>query len=569
MQIEINENEEKNEENTNPLCILFNKTLERLNIDKEIFYMKNNNQYFELCLDEIETFLDETDIKNFLRQFIHLFKLPNKVKCKLRVTQRREIASEFLIDYINTKGKFIVDEKRKYDNEGIYYVYDCKVISIYTDEFQRMLIPFVDKKENLLNRIIANSDNYPIVKIFKYFHYNQDDNEIYFTDFRSGYYIITENHVFHYFNGENDIYFIYTNEEDYINIDFEDIENKDLTEFFNKFNFEENFLKKMDYVNVLYAYTLSVVFDSIINAKPILMIRGQQGSGKTTLSRELLRFLIGSKAQAIRLDYSKTDELDVILSNYKYILLDNVEYINKAIQDAMAIASTNGIKIKRKLYTTNQTIEFNYSCFIIATAINPRLRRSDIVDRMILINLKRFKEFIPDEDIMLTKETLNEYYASFFNTLMKMLKILKEGNIPEYYKKYRLSSFYRIFSVALLSLDIEDIDIEEILDSVDKTLQDYLFEEDELIDLICDILDGKIIVPNALGGHTTLSFTNNMTSKKLREILIEAGLNRDKYTARKIIMTLTNMKDNLDKIGIVFEKKIVRSNKRVYNIYKK
>ena len=124
---------------------------------------------------------------------------------------------------------------------------------------------------------------------------------------------------------------------------------------------------------------------------PILALIGEQGAGKTTLSRLVKRTIDPSKAAARCLP---KDERDLMISaDSQHILaLDNLSHIDEQMSDALCRLATGDGLSTRSLYTDKDQTIFESERPIILNAITDVLTRSDLIDRAIIVAVPPLEE---------------------------------------------------------------------------------------------------------------------------------------------------------------------------------
>lgn len=117
---------------------------------------------------------------------------------------------------------------------------------------------------------------------------------------------------------------------------------------------------------------------------PILVLNGQHGSGKTTLSR-ILRNLIDPNEAPLRAQPRDERDFMIAASNSWTIGLDNLSYLPDWFSDALCRLSTGGGFATRELYTDEEEVLFNVQRPIIMNGIEELATRGDLMDRAIVI----------------------------------------------------------------------------------------------------------------------------------------------------------------------------------------
>ena len=122
--------------------------------------------------------------------------------------------------------------------------------------------------------------------------------------------------------------------------------------------------------------------------RPILMISGTQGSGKTTTA-DIIRSCIdpvnltGLSAPSTERDFAVT------LRRQQVPSFDNLTFIKGEIQDLMARVVTGGAIERRKLYTDDESHFVRFKRAMILTGISNPITQDDLLDRTLSIQLRR------------------------------------------------------------------------------------------------------------------------------------------------------------------------------------
>jgi hypothetical protein len=121
-------------------------------------------------------------------------------------------------------------------------------------------------------------------------------------------------------------------------------------------------------------------------SKPVLMINGEQGSGKSELARAL-RSVCDPNASPLRA--MPADERDLVIMARRSAVLgfDNVSVLTDELSDALCRLATGGGYSTRRLYTDDEEMVFRATRPIVLTAIPDVDRQPDLADRSIHIGL--------------------------------------------------------------------------------------------------------------------------------------------------------------------------------------
>lgn len=153
-----------------------------------------------------------------------------------------------------------------------------------------------------------------------------------------------------------------------------------------------NLRQLSDHINVRNDEDLYLILGWIVECyrpgfpKPILNIRGEQGSAKSTTTK-ILKALIDPSFPPLRSFPSREDDLIIAASNQWLLSFDNLSHINADQSDALCCLATDGGFSKRKLYSDSDEICFHLRRPIILNGIVDTAHQPDLIDRTIFIDL--------------------------------------------------------------------------------------------------------------------------------------------------------------------------------------
>ncbi len=124
---------------------------------------------------------------------------------------------------------------------------------------------------------------------------------------------------------------------------------------------------------------------------PVLVLTGEQGTSKSTLSR-LLRSLVDPRAPAERPIPRDDRDLAVAADNAHVLAFGNLSTLTTAQSDALCRLSTGGGFGVRGLYENRQEVVFDATRPVILNGIDDFISRSDLADRTIIVRLKPINE---------------------------------------------------------------------------------------------------------------------------------------------------------------------------------
>jgi hypothetical protein len=121
---------------------------------------------------------------------------------------------------------------------------------------------------------------------------------------------------------------------------------------------------------------------------PLLYLRGEQGTGKTTAAAMLSRVVDPSPAP-VRCPPRNVEDWAVAASSSYVVALDNLSTIPPWLSDALCRAATGEGVLRRALYTDAGVSVLRFRRCVVLTAIDAGALAGDLADRLVAIELDR------------------------------------------------------------------------------------------------------------------------------------------------------------------------------------
>ncbi len=151
---------------------------------------------------------------------------------------------------------------------------------------------------------------------------------------------------------------------------------------------------------------------------PVLVINGEQGSGKSVFCR-MLRLLIDPSAAPIRAVPKDDHNLFLSAGNSWILAYDNLSSMQAWLSDALCSLATTGGYATRTLHTDRDETVFEFMRPLVLNGISSLTDRADLASRAVTIHLKA----IPEEECA----PEDELWADFKETQPKILGALLDG----------------------------------------------------------------------------------------------------------------------------------------------
>lgn len=185
---------------------------------------------------------------------------------------------------------------------------------------------------------------------------------------------------------------------------------------------------------LLYLFTLVSLFIPGF-PHPLIVFSGEKGSSKTTLAKMTKELVDPSKLQVLSIPKSQA-VLAQILQHHNFMCFDNVSSLTNQLSDSLCRAVTGEGFSKRKLYTDDEDVIYNYQRSVSMTCINLPIINADLLDRSLIFEMAPIKNS--------ERKTEQELWESFrkdkpavlgeiFSIISRALRIkdrLKMNNYP-------------------------------------------------------------------------------------------------------------------------------------------
>lgn len=194
------------------------------------------------------------------------------------------------------------------------------------------------------------------------------------------------------------------------------------------------------------AYNLTALPD-----KPLIILKGFQGSGKTAISNLIKKVIDPSKCDSLS---APKDEQDLMIqANQNWVLYyDNLspKAITSDISDYLCKMSTGSGFMTRTLYTNSEATMFKAMRPVVINGIENVARRPDLLDRALIIDVPEIPEDLRisrEEQAAKTSLLLPIILGGIMNALKEYLQVV-ENNYSSTVKLLRMADFHK-FAVTL------------------------------------------------------------------------------------------------------------------------
>lgn len=183
---------------------------------------------------------------------------------------------------------------------------------------------------------------------------------------------------------------------------------------------------------LLLLYFYSLFFESALKDKPIACFLGLMASGKSTTATAIGKILFGDSFTGKNLPNDVKDLKVVVGRNY-YYEIDNLDsVVSRNMCDILAATATGAGSEDRTLFTNEATTVTEPHCFLVITSREPKFKRPDVVDRLLIFRMKRINEPVSGRWLFRTLlERRDDIMAEVISNLNSIVFMLNQSRAVE------------------------------------------------------------------------------------------------------------------------------------------
>ncbi len=277
-----------------------------------------------------------------------------------------------------------------------------------------------------------------------------------------------------------------------------------------------NFRSEME-VKLFTLYLVTSFWGLNIN-HPILVITGEKGSSKSTTMRKLEE-LIDPKNSVGGGIPKGADGLEIRLSNSYLLVLDNLSSLSRKVSDTLAVAATGGSVTKRALYKNIDEIVLDLKAVIAINGVSLVAKESDLLDRSLIITLKR----LAPKEIRTEEELWNEFEndkPDILGCCFKTLAVALNDEEPvKTQELIRMADFHVACIKVGRALGISEREVSEILWQNQSNVNKCTLDEDTVALCVIELMKKRTLYTNSVSGLLCdlqdIVYDNGMTSMVL------------------------------------------------------
>lgn len=194
---------------------------------------------------------------------------------------------------------------------------------------------------------------------------------------------------------------------------------------------------------LLKAYVCAMFFPEAMPTRPLLMILGDPGAGKTTTARRILWSIEGTNEDVLGQVPDKPDALRASMAAHRMIVIDNIEKTKVVwLPDVLNRAATGSQIELRELHTTNRVQKIIFNIFICMTGTEIPFSEETVYTRILPIELKQLDTY--QSEGAMRSNIANNFKAFWKGLLFELNKVVAElalNTSTEFPSQTRLADF--------------------------------------------------------------------------------------------------------------------------------
>lgn len=234
---------------------------------------------------------------------------------------------------------------------------------------------------------------------------------------------------------------------------------------------------------------------------PILIISGSKGSGKSQCARLIQEIVDPQKSESQLMAVPKSiDDIAVKLNSSYMVVWDNMSKIrNQDLSNLLAIACTGGIYAKRQLYRNSSLINLQLKNLVILTGVDVVAKEPDLLDRSLILNLRRLKPNEIKSESVLNREfyeDLPKILGACFKLLASAMNDFRRVTVP----KLRMCDVFELMIKVARQLGYEDQEVSEILWKNQKKVNQESLSDNVIASCLIALMQDKDTYINSVTG---------------------------------------------------------------------
>jgi hypothetical protein len=250
-------------------------------------------------------------------------------------------------------------------------------------------------------------------------------------------------------------------------------------------HFVDSLLSAAEQGMLLKIWLLAVFFGSIQPTKVILLLLGDNGSGKTSALRRIQKCIFGHRADLLSIEKDRQDGFVATVTTDPLALFDNVDERVGWLPYSLSRLATGVTFSRRQLYTTNTKVELPGVSWLGITSRSVRFMENqpDLPDRTLVLKVDRLDEKRPEGKLLAAvAEHRNAMWSELLDELNAIVGCLKHATDSDPVS-FRMADFAS-FALRVGSMWNRRNEVEQAFRKLEEAQAELVFEDDPVHEVI-------------------------------------------------------------------------------------
>lgn len=250
-------------------------------------------------------------------------------------------------------------------------------------------------------------------------------------------------------------------------------------------------------------WMFAVAFPDLFPTKPLLILEGAAGGGKST-AMQMIQAALHGCIQPVIVSENGEKDFRVSLLRSPIAVLDNTDDFIKWLPNALAAYATGAGWSDRQLYTNQGIVKLRPQAFVAVASKNPvSFRQDDVADRSIILRTERRKDALDrryakrkTNDVTTTKASRRMsaifadiaanrelIYGEWLYYLNRIVAVINNGGLPET-AEHRMADWEAFCWAVARAFNWPDRLINDLLRALQGERTSFAAENDVVVDLL-------------------------------------------------------------------------------------
>ncbi len=389
-----------------------------------------------------------------------------------------------------------------YGEDGRCYIYVApvsKVISIFkagrtslTPEAEALFLRRygLSMTDKLHQRVVheITSHNTQRLKTHRFAHYDDETNTLYISNYDGTVWRVTTDRVDSVTNGDG-VFFLDDDGGTPVEPVFDrtdDVLERLLVQDVAFMQPEQGYITVESQQIMLTIWMHCLAFGPLLSrGRPMLVVEGSAGAGKTSCMRRVQLALQGKEA-LVSLDRSNSvEDFALVLHRNPIAIFDNVDNYVDWLPNALATYLTGGTWSRRKRFTDSDMSDVKPEAFPVLTSRNPRFNRDDVADRSVILHLGRRTKFRGEKEVAdEIKAARPAIMGEWIQNLQRILAMLEDRQFVE--SATRLAEFDSLSRIIGTALGFSHEQVDHALAETQEERISFIAQSNTFLELLVE-----------------------------------------------------------------------------------